>query len=242
MQLDIQDKQEEIIPFKHQVLVRQSDLIPLKALEIPITIIGAGAIGSFTTLSLAKMGYEDITVYDFDTLEAANMNSQFYRISDIGKPKVKALFDLVKDFTGVEIKPKNEKYEKGVFPGIVISAVDSMAVRKLIWENHKLLPFNTAIFIDGRMAAEFATAFAIKPLDEKDRKSYDKTLFSDAEGLEERCTAKATMYCSLALASHIAKIVKDFTTDGNYCRIMNWDLRTYGQECHLKQPKPKAQL
>jgi hypothetical protein len=228
--MDNQTEQTEQIPFKHRVLARQLDLISMEALETPITIIGAGAIGSFTTLSLAKMGYEHLTIYDFDTIEEANMNSQFYRLSDVGKPKVEALSNLVKDFTGVEITAKNQRYENGTFKGIVISAVDSMAIRKLLWDQHKYSPFGVKLYIDGRMGAEFAACYAMKLTAEKDVKAYENTLYSDEDAVQERCTAKATMYCVLSLASHIAKVVKDFTSNQPYARTLQWNIAKNKQE------------
>lgn len=206
-------------------LARQFDLIPASVLNEPITIIGAGAIGSFTTLALAKMGFENLKVYDFDTIEIENMNSQFYRRQDIGKPKVLALKDLVKDFTDVEIKAKNEPYVSGYFPGIVIMAVDSMKVRKLIWDNHKEISFHTKLIIDGRMGGESALIYAMNPLDQKDISSYEKTLYTDENAVEERCTAKATMYTVQSITGQICKIVKDYLTNSTpYARITTWNI------------------
>jgi len=225
--------QEQLIeiPFKQQALVRQSELIPLDALEVPITIIGAGAVGSFTALSLVKMGFENITVYDFDKIETANMNCQFYRISDIGKFKVEALKELIKDFTGVEIEAKNERYEGGTFPGIVIMAVDSMAVRRLIWDNHKEVAFNTKLIVDARMAIENVLCYAMKPLVEKDIASYEKTLYTDANAVEERCTNKAIVFTVMSIAGLISKILKDFVTDKPYSRVTFWSIENNSQQC-----------
>lgn len=225
--------QEQLIeiPFKQQALVRQSELIPLDALEVPVTIIGAGAVGSFTALSLVKMGFENITVYDFDKIETANMNCQFYRVGDIGKFKVEALKELIKDFTGVEIEVKCERYESGTFPGIVIMCVDSMSVRKLIWENHKEIAFNTKIVIDARMAIQQVLCYAMKPLVEKDIVSYDKTLYTDGDSHEERCTNKAIVFTVMSIAGLICKIVKDFVTDKPYSRVTMWNIENNKQEC-----------
>lgn len=206
-------------------LARQLDLIPIDVLNEPITIIGAGAIGSFVTLALAKMGFENLTVYDFDKIEIENMNCQFYRKKDIGKFKVLALQDLVRDFSDVEITAKNEPYVDGFFPGIVIMAVDSMKVRNLIWENHKEISFHTKLIIDGRMGGESALIYAMQPLDEKDIKSYGKTLYTDENAMEERCTAKATMYTVLGISGLICKIVKDYLTKSTpYSRITMWNI------------------
>lgn len=211
--------------FENAHLTRQMDLIPVDVLDEPITIIGAGAIGSFTTLSLAKMGFSNITVYDHDKIEVENMNCQFYRNSDIGSHKVMALQSLVKDFTGVEIKARNELYNQGTFRGIVISAVDSMKVRRLIWEQHKEVAIQTKLVIDPRMGAESALIYAMSPMNVKDIESYEKCLYSDDNAVQERCTAKATMYTALMLSGQVCKIVKDYLTKSNpYARSTQWNI------------------
>ena len=42
---------------KNEHLTRQIDLIPTRVLNIPITVIGCGAIGGWTTLMLAKWAF-----------------------------------------------------------------------------------------------------------------------------------------------------------------------------------------
>ena len=42
--------------------IRQSDLISESILDTPINIVGAGGIGSLTTLALAKVGFKHIRV------------------------------------------------------------------------------------------------------------------------------------------------------------------------------------
>lgn len=211
-------------------LTRQLDLIPLDKLNEPITVIGAGAIGSFVVLSLAKMGFEDITVYDFDKVSVENMNCQWFRFEDIGKPKVEALADLIFSFTKTKIKIKNEKFENSneqiaSLGKIVITAVDSMAVRKTIWSACK---DNNRIFwyIDPRMAAEYALCFVMDPNNTKDIDSYEKTLYTDENAVEERCTAKATMYTATMISGYVAKAVKDIVTDGQYARVTHWNIGT----------------
>lgn len=212
----------------HDHLTRQLDLIPVSCLGTPITIIGAGAIGSFTTLSLAKMGFGNITVYDHDTIEIENMNSQFYRRSDVNCSKVSALYCLVDDFTGIKITAKPEKYESGIFPGIVISAVDNMAVRKNIWQNHVNRSPMTKIFLDPRMGAETALIFAMNPMNSKDQKSYQNSLYTDEAALQERCTAKATIYTACMLSGLVAQVAKDYAMDHpNPLRSAQWSMKDY---------------
>lgn len=209
-------------------LTRQLELIPLDKLTEPITVIGAGAIGSFTVLSLAKMGFEDITVYDFDKVSVENMNCQWFRFDDIGKPKVLALADLIFAFTKTKIKIKNEKFEctqdqikdLGKY---VITAVDSMAIRKSIWgvcrDNAKVF-----WYIDPRMAAEYALCFVMNPNSTKDISSYEKTLYTDEKAVAERCTAKATMYTATMISGYVAKAIKDLVTENKYARVTHWNI------------------
>lgn len=215
-------------------LVRQFELLPEDKLTTPINIIGAGAIGSFTCLALAKMGFTNLTVWDFDDIEIENMNCQFFRMSDIGKKKVQALNELVRDFTGVDIAYHPSRYESGQLTGIVITAVDSMNARRLIWENHKG-SFTTSLLIDPRMGAESALVYAMRPLLKKDIKAYGTQLYTDEEAVFERCTAKATMYTACMLSGHVAKIVKDFVTDAPYSRITQWNIKDNVMQTHPYQ-------
>lgn len=211
--------------FLNEHLTRQADLIPTEILGEQITIIGAGAIGSFTALALAKMGFANIRVMDFDKVDTVNMNSQFYRFGDIGKDKVKALYALVKDFTNVEINDMCARYTGDIiFQGIVISAVDSMEVRKQIWQSHAGRAQTKAI-IDPRMGAETALLFVMNPMDANDRKTYEDSLYSDDTAVQERCTAKATIYTATMLSGLVAKSVKDFLTQAEYLRVAQWDIR-----------------
>ena len=221
--------------FEH--LTRQMDILPMNLLPKPITVIGAGAIGSFTVLSLAKMGFSDITVYDFDTISVENMNCQFYRHKDIGKSKVEALRDLIKDFTEMEIKIVNDKFTTQKVEGIVISAVDSMEVRANIWKQIKGRPFVNWL-IDPRMAAEYALNYVIDPNDKKDQITYEKTLYTDAAAVQERCTAKSTMYTATMIAGYVAKSVKDIVTKGDYARVSHWDI---AKNNLLNWPKVKGE-
>lgn len=213
-------------------LTRQLDIIPLQALEEKITVIGAGAIGSWVVLSLAKMGFQDITVYDHDKVDTVNLNSQFYPIHAVGEHKVESLARLVQSFTDLDITAKAEKYERGIFPGIVISAVDSMEVRKLIWQNHaKKSPF-TKLIIDPRMGAEEALLYAMNPMEEKDIEAYGKALYSDEEAVHERCTAKATIYTANLLAGLVVKAVKDCVTKAEApLRTAFWNIKANELQC-----------
>jgi len=219
--------------------IRQMDLIPEGILQTPITIVGAGAIGSFTALSLAKMGFSSLTVFDADAIGIENMNCQFYPLGAIGSKKVETLAKLVELFAGQTLNARAEAYQGpregvdnlGPFPGIVISAVDNMAARRLLWDNHKGgKSIHTQWFIDPRMGGEYALLYTMNPNDPADIKTYEKTLYADSDATPERCTARATIYTALLLSGMVCKAVKDvLTQEPGYPRIMDWNIRANAQ-------------
>lgn len=206
-------------------LTRQAEIIPLESLGEHITIIGAGAIGSWVALSLAKMGFNYIDVLDDDVISIENMNCQFYPFKAIGQPKVESLKKLVKAFADVNIRTYNGRFspEHAPFGGIVISAVDSMEARKMIWDRHKNNA-ETKYIIDPRMGAEKSLMYVMSPNDPKDIGSYEKTLYTDENAVQERCTAKATIYTANLLAGQVCKAVKDIAVGQPYTRVSQWDI------------------
>lgn len=218
--------------FEH--LTRQFDLIPTAVLTTPIHVVGAGAVGSFTVLSLAKMGFTNISVYDDDEVSVENMNCQFYRFSDIGTHKVAALFSLVKDFTGTEIKMYQHRVGSDFRPrGILIVAVDSMQARIDLWNANEFNGELTA-FIDPRMAVEAIAIRTVVPLSER-AKSYPNSLHSDADSIPERCTAKATMYTSLLISGLVCSTVKQVLCDGSYVHSYTYDIGQGDMQSYIQE-------
>lgn len=192
---------------EQEFLIRQADLLdPEKAKRLRITVVGAGAIGSFATLTLAKMGFENITVYDGDNVDKENMNCQFFPPSYIGHNKATALGELVELFTRTKIKtvPRFFQDDEFVRGDVCLSCVDSMKVRNLIFSN-----CGARYLIDSRMAAEYISLYQVDMSDTKRVDEYKKTLYADGEAVSERCTAKSTMYTVNLIAGLIGKSVKD---------------------------------
>lgn len=187
---------------------RQSDYIDHQQLaKIHLHVIGAGAIGSAAALLLAKMGCRNITIWDFDEFEEHNLPNQLCRISDIGKSKVMAVAELVKEFEGIEIETCNEKFDgEDVNPGdYIISCVDSMKARKEIWEMVSLLPITC--FIDGRMGLTDMTLYTYLPRAKGSKARFEETLWDDEEVAPVRCTAKSTIFTANTIASLICHTV-----------------------------------
>lgn len=212
----------ELIKDEH--LVRQAEIIPRENQDIGITIIGVGAIGSFTAMALVKSGFENVTVWDLDVVSIENMSCQGYRRKDIGNPKVYALSDMIKEMTGVDIEVHNGIWEtEGKENPIVIVAVDSMKARKEIYEEIKKKCFSVNFLIDPRMGAEVAALYCMRPHQESE--SYEKTLYSDEDSVQERCTARATNYTANMLSGLVVKTVKNLACKEDYPRISQWNIK-----------------
>lgn len=207
-----------------QEISRQLDLVPESILTKPVTVVGAGAIGSWTMLALAKMGFDYLTVWDFDEVDIVNMSSQFYAVGDVEDSKVWALLDHLTIFTGKRFQGANDKYTNQALNGVVVMAVDSMRCRREIYEAQKG-NLGCSWIIDARMGAETALIFTINPNDPADQEFYEKSLYTDEEATQAPCTAKSTTYCSLVLSGLVAKTVRDVLMRTAYMRNMAFSLK-----------------
>lgn len=206
---------------------RQLDVVsPEDLSQLSVTIIGAGGIGSPTTLALAKMGVENITVYDDDSVELHNLPNQLYRFGDLGKTKVEGLKDICQDFAGVLIDIKPERLNRQhSLSGVVVSGVDTMSSRKEIWQRVKYNPA-VQIYVEARMGAEVCRIHTVKPCDPSDVKWYETTLYSDEEAVEAPCTARAIIYCSFMIGALVANQVKKFARAEPLAHEVIFDLKT----------------
>ena len=66
-----------------------------KIQHITVGIAGAGGIGSNCALMLVRSGFRNLTIADFDSVTASNLNRQQYTLSHIGKPKAECLKNIL---------------------------------------------------------------------------------------------------------------------------------------------------
>lgn len=214
---------------------RQLDILDPKLFRFPITLIGCGGIGSPTALLLAKVGCPCLTLMDPDTVEEHNLPNQLFRLTDVGNiqkkesrplPKVIALMQLIEEFSECHITPLCQTFDgKQKLSGIVISGVDTMAVRKVIWEKVKN-NIEVPLYIDGRIGGETIEVFTIHPMHLKDIEFYEKWIFPDDKAAELPCTARAIMYTGFLIASFIVSQVAKWLRDESVSRRINFDLKT----------------
>lgn len=216
-------------PLPPETYHRQADIVSHdKLAQRQVTIIGAGGIGSPTTLALAKMGVERLTVWDADKVEQHNLPSQFYRVSELEQLKVDALARTVRDYTGMELVPVRELFTKdkrSELSDVVVSGVDSMASRREVWAAVRYNPRIT-LYVDARMGAEVARVLTVNPCDPDDVKQYEETLYDDKDAAKEKCTAKAIIYNTLSIAGLVANQVKKHVNGEDVVGDITFDLKT----------------
>jgi len=62
-----------------------------------VLILGLGGVGSFTAITLARLPIKKLILVDSDKVEITNLNRQIYYNYDIGKNKVDALEEHIKN-------------------------------------------------------------------------------------------------------------------------------------------------
>lgn len=166
-----------------------------------VMIGGAGGIGSWLTIFLARAGFVPI-VYDFDLIEEHNLGGQLFRKEDIGTNKVHALQKIVSEFSNQNITTISEKItEDSPSHHFCFSAFDNMKARKDLFEVWKRSITNcpvTPIFIDGRLEMEQLQIFCVTP---DNISEYEKQLFDDSEVEDAPCTMKQTSHSAGMIAS-----------------------------------------
>lgn len=188
---------------------RQKDLVSEKIFDNAVTIVGVGGIGSFLTLTLAKMGFPSISIYDFDMVEDHNLPNQFYRISDINGLKTGALATLVRDFTGTNVTTNSRHWlASRNTKGILISCVDNMDAREAMFEYAVENPKQVPWFIDGRMGRLQAEIYVVNTSKKSDIATYRKRLWKESEVEAIPCTEKAIIFNVLFIASIICAQLK----------------------------------
>ena len=188
---------------------QQNLLNQTKLHDTNFVVIGAGAIGSYFTMTLSKMGARKVTVFDFDVIEDKNIANQVYPKSAVGKLKVDALWDIAFSYGDCLIDRKRRwSINDAVDGDIVVVAPDNMDVRKTAWDYYKTRPIK--FFLDGRMSAQVYKVYGIDMSNNADKCLYEQTLHPQSEAAQERCGEKSIIYTVLQVSGQMLSQVKRY--------------------------------
>lgn len=126
--------------FHHEELYRGADALD-KLAQVRLVVCGAGAVGSNLVNNLVRQGVRQVTVIDFDRVEAHNVGTQIYAEGDAGAFKVDVLQAEMFRVAGVEIAAVRQRLtERNVAKlladaGLVIDGFDNHASRALVTQH-----------------------------------------------------------------------------------------------------------
>lgn len=148
---------------------RHAEVVPTHLLQdYPISLIGAGAVGSRIFAHLVELGCMNLRVYDPDVVEPHNLANQLFSTNDVGRSKTEALRAWYEWKTGEPCPDSTHLHpvraENGPPPrGLVFMCVDSFAKRANVFD--AVIKDNAGVtqIIDTRMAARHGNILYFGP-------------------------------------------------------------------------------
>lgn len=176
---------------------------PNKDKQPNIFVYGCGSIGSHVIIGLSKTGFNNITVYDFDTVEESNIPAQFFSPYNINMKKTEAMKAQVKFMHDIEIQIEEGKIDGDTTPcylqnSVHIICFDNIESRELLYEKLKGFPL---LIIDGRIGSFNAEKYSFLGTDKDLCIKYEKTLKGKFSELE--CGEKTLWSVNSYIASKI---------------------------------------
>ena len=137
-------------------------------IEEEINIIGVGAIGSNLALMLARLGFNNINLFDFDKVEPINIANQNYYAPQVGLEKTEA---TIENLIAVNRELNISVFKEGWKPGMIMSGyiflcLDNIDVRRQIVQEYKNNKYVKAI-LDFRMGLADAQHYMAETADKK---------------------------------------------------------------------------
>lgn len=166
-----------------------------------IHVFGVGSTGSHVVANLAKTGFKNIHIYDYDVVEEKNVPAQFYSYHYIGVSKCEALRQIVKDFTGTNLIVHEGKVDDSLTiktdNNIFILAFDTIEGRQML-----LKKFEGSFIIDARIGGWNYQVFV-------ENFKINKELRDSLNGemSEEPCGSKGLWTVNTMIASEIVGIL-----------------------------------
>jgi hypothetical protein len=176
---------------------------------------------------------ESIFLYDNDGVEAVNMSGQLYGHQHVGRQKVDAIADIIKEYTSARnVYAIAERFTLHTEPGnIMICGFDNMDARKTfftVWQTHVLnKPVeerSKCLYLDGRLSMDTLQVLCIKGDDEYNMDRYaSEFLFSGAEADATICSMKQTSYLACMIGSFMVNLFTNFVA-GQLDPVIPYDL------------------
>lgn len=175
-----------------------------------IHILGLGGIGNMLAVQLAAIGHK-LILQDMDMVSTVNIGTQGFKLNQIGKSKVEATTELIKDFFGEPVYLTEERrFSAGdyTYP-IVMVCVDSMNTRKDIFDAWIKQP-DRELLLEARMSAE---SFDLYVVTKETEERYKEYLYDESEVMEAPCTYKATRFLASILQGFYVQVLCNYLSE-----------------------------
>ena len=175
----------------------------------PVTIIGAGSVGSAVLLMLAKLGVRQVVMYDGDAVESHNDPMALaFEPRHLGWKKVDVAGEIAKRYD-VTFVGRPEMYTgQPLMAGAVICCVDSMEARACVWKQVHMNP-NIGVFIDTRVHERQLDVYAVRPCEERDIELYETHLYPTSATPMRTCGKHGIVYVSAPAAATAVRALTD---------------------------------
>ena len=124
-----------------------------------VGIAGAGGLGSNCAVSLARSGIGTIVISDFDVVEPANLNRQYYFVSQLGMLKTTALKETIARINPDTIviahtEKLNRENIPEIFAGcdIIVEAFDTDQMKEMLAETIQVRMPGTPVILGSGLA------------------------------------------------------------------------------------------
>ena len=194
-----------------------------------VSVIGAGGIGAITAITIAKMGFMNLRVFDAENVEGENIATQFHLATMLGKTKTHSLMWQIAGHDPRVVVETNGMVapDTDISANFIVCTVDSIASRKAVWEAAKNNP-TWMYYLDARMGAE---VFQLYTVDYMDMGWYDQRIneLNEDDIPELPCTEKATIYTAMGAAGFIGAVLRKVSQHEVVPRFqeMNFEILSY---------------
>jgi hypothetical protein len=193
--------------------------------DLPIHIIGCGAIGSTLAIMMARCGMTNIHLWDFDTVMSYNLANQQFLFKHIGLFKTIALMEMLQDINPHITIKRHGKWEDEQLEGHVFLAVDNIELRHAL-VSKQLYNNNIVTMWDYRMRLTDAQHYGCDWSTSENRKNFLKTMdFTQAEADEQTPVSACNMTLSImptvqAVVAHGLANFINFINTGTLQRLV----------------------
>jgi len=198
--------------------IKQYNFInPEKVTNWKLKVFGIGSIGSVLIDQAAKVGFRDITGYDFDTVDEDNIGSQNFSIGHIGLKKTEAIQKLMKDNYNFDTTVVEGKIEEDteILPEantIYFCAFDSLEARKMLWNKLKGFPVVWGEARIGRDCQQYRFV-DLRISDPEWVVEYEKSLDPNGPRSELKCGEKGCYPSNAELTGKIVRQLVNIAED-----------------------------